>query len=322
MNGAVEDLLREGLDRFTADVQVPPGMTSKARTHLRHRKIAARAALAGVAAAATATAVVVATAPGEGSAGPLQARTTAYVVSRVTSALAETNKVMVTRTTFSAPFPPVMEWAYRGDFRMTQSGFIAPAQDPGMPWAQGRVDWRVGTTKMHGKLIYVQADYRHHEWYRMGAMNYAPDGCRSPLDIVEFNGPSDWAHYLRQALSCGRFTVAGHAWIGGVRTIKLVGSTVDRHFWTWPHAVGRGPLRVTGTLYVEPKTYLPVLVAWDNLSHWKDGRTLRGSVRQAIGMLPATPGNVAKADVTIPATFHRVPRFAFGGPVWPYFTSG
>jgi hypothetical protein len=191
-----------------------------------------------------------------------------------------------------------------------------------MPWAQGRVDWRVGTTKMHGKLIYVQTDYRHHEWYRMSAMNYSPDGCRSPLDIVEFNGPSDWAYYLRQALSCGRFTVAGHAWIGGVRTIKLVGSTVNRHFWTWPHAVGRGPMRVTGTLYVAPKTYLPVLLVWDNLSHWKDGRTLRGSVRQAIGMLPATAGNVAKADVTIPATFHRVPRFAFAGPVWPYFTSG
>ena len=56
MNGAMEDLLREGLDRLTAEVQVPPGVTGKARTHLRHKKIAVRAALAGGAAAVTAAA--------------------------------------------------------------------------------------------------------------------------------------------------------------------------------------------------------------------------------------------------------------------------
>src|SRR5262249_4187716 len=47
MNRAVEDLLREGLDRLTSDVRVPPGGTGKARTHLRRKKIAVRAALAG-----------------------------------------------------------------------------------------------------------------------------------------------------------------------------------------------------------------------------------------------------------------------------------
>ena len=48
MNVAVEDLLRDGLDRLTADVQVPPGVTGRARIHLRRKKIAARASLAGV----------------------------------------------------------------------------------------------------------------------------------------------------------------------------------------------------------------------------------------------------------------------------------
>jgi hypothetical protein len=60
MNGAVEDLLREGLDRLTADVQVPPGVTGKAWSHLRRKKITVRAALAGGAAAVTAVAVVAA----------------------------------------------------------------------------------------------------------------------------------------------------------------------------------------------------------------------------------------------------------------------
>src|SRR5262245_64356600 len=59
VNRAVEDLLREGLDRLTSDAQVPPGVTGKARTHLRRKKIAVRAALVG-GAAAVATAAVVA----------------------------------------------------------------------------------------------------------------------------------------------------------------------------------------------------------------------------------------------------------------------
>jgi hypothetical protein len=61
MNGAMEDLLREGLDRLTAEVGVSAGIAGKARAHLRRRKIAVRAALAGGTAAVTAAAVVAAT---------------------------------------------------------------------------------------------------------------------------------------------------------------------------------------------------------------------------------------------------------------------
>ena len=131
MNGAVEDLLREGLDRLTADVQVPPGVTGKARTHLRRKKMAVRAALAGGTVAVTAAAVVAATVPGQDPAGSLRARTTAYVVTRVANALATTNKVIQTETIFSAPYPPVMGWNYRNDMRLTQSGFIPAALAPG-----------------------------------------------------------------------------------------------------------------------------------------------------------------------------------------------
>ena len=35
MNGAMEDMLREGLDRLTAQVQVPAGVTGRARARLR-----------------------------------------------------------------------------------------------------------------------------------------------------------------------------------------------------------------------------------------------------------------------------------------------
>jgi hypothetical protein len=323
MNGAVEDLLREGLDRLTADVQVPPGVTGRARSHLRHKKIAVRAALAGGAAAVTAAAVMAATIPGRDAAGPFNARTTAYVISRITSALATPNQVIQTETIFSAPYPPVMSWTYRNDMRVSQSGYIPPALVPDMPWAQGRVHWNVGTTRVHGRRIYAQIDYPHHWWANAGILGFSPNACTVHLDIVEFNSPAQWSAYVRQALACGLFKVAGHAQVSGVQAIKLVGSMTEWHFWSQlPHGEGRGPLRVDVTLYVNPRTYLPMLVIWNNRTHYRDGRPLDGTIRQEITALPATPGNVAQANVTIPSGFRKVPSSTFGGPVWPWFTSG
>ena len=46
MNGNVEELLREGLDRLTAHADVPAGIAHRARVHRRRRKIATRTALA------------------------------------------------------------------------------------------------------------------------------------------------------------------------------------------------------------------------------------------------------------------------------------
>jgi hypothetical protein len=73
---------------------------------------------------------------------------------------------------------------------------------------------------------------------------------------------------------------------------------------------------------VNPKTYLPMLVIWNNRTHHRDGRPWDGTVHQDITALPATPGNIAKANVTVPAGFRKVPSWTFGGPVQPYFTNG
>ena len=322
MNGAVEDLLREGLDRLTEEVQVPPGVAGKARTHLRRKKIAVRAALAGGAAAVTAAAVVAVTLPRQSPAGPLRVQTSAYVVTRVVNALAARNQVVQTETT-SSGLPPIMSWNYRNDVRVTQAGFIAPALMPESRWAQGREHWEVGTTKAHGRRVYVRLDYRRHEWSNAGLLNFRPNGCTTMLWIVEFNLPGNWANYLRQALSCGTFKVAGHAQVDGVRTIKLTGSMTDKTFWgKSPQAEGRGPVRIDATLYVNPKTYLPVLVIWNNRAHYRDGRPLDGTVRQEITALPRTARNIAKANVTVPAGFRQVPDGTFGGPLSAWFNSG
>jgi hypothetical protein len=62
-----------------------------------------------------------------------------------------------------------------------------------------------------------------------------------------------------------------------------------------------------------------VRVIWSNWTHWRDGKPLHGTVREEIHALPPTPGNVAKATITIPAGFHKVPDVTFGGPMTQFF---
>jgi len=91
MNGEVEELLREGLDRLTAEVQVPAGVLGRARAHRRYRRIVTRTALACGAAAVTAAAVIAATGLGQGAGAPVRARAAAYVIQRMQHGYANGN---------------------------------------------------------------------------------------------------------------------------------------------------------------------------------------------------------------------------------------
>ena len=318
MNGEIEELLRQGLDRLTAEVQVPAGVAGRARARRRRRRIVTRTALACGTAAVTAAAVIAATGPGSGAGGPVQARTAAYVIQRVGNAVASTNMVMQTDTTFSPAFPKIMQWNYHKNVRMVQSGFIPPAAMPGSPWAQGQESWGVGTSTINGKRTWVQVDYRRHEWYATSALGFAPNGCASAPSWAEDGGPGNWAAYIRHALSCGKFTIAGHARVNGTKTIKITGSMTEPGFWAGPHGE-RQTLHADATLYVDLSTYLPVRVIWNNSSRTAGGKPLHGTVTQDIRILPPTPRNVARASVTVPAGFRSVPDDSFGGPVFPYF---
>ena len=315
MNTDVEELVREGMHRLAAVTEAPTGLVGRARRRLRRRRLAAVSAIAGAAAAITAGALMAG-----GAGGPVdtisRAQTTAYVIGRVENALATlatTNVVVQTDTTFSPAFPAVTQWTYRHDVRVVQSGVM---HLPGVPWAQGQVSWAAGTAIIGGKRVYVQADYRHHQWYPAGGgFLVVPNGC-SHLYLAEFNSVNR-PGYVRQTLACGVFKVAGHARVNGRNTIKITGSMTEPHWWARvPHAEGRGAMHVEVTLYVDPSTYLPVKVVWNNWSHAvTGGRLLRGTIRQDIRVLPPTPRNVAKATIAIPAGFRKVPGTPFGGPV-------
>jgi hypothetical protein len=316
--------VRDSLDGVHMERPVE-ALVARGRARRVRRTLAIRAAVACGTAAVTAAALlaVIGGASGTpartGPGGAAQAHTVADVIGRVKKALTETNMVMQTETTFSPAIPMVMQWNYRGNIRMTQSGFMPPAAVEGLPWAQGQESWGYGTATINGKLAYVQVDYRRHEWYATGDGGFIPNQCPVGLDIAESN-PVDWPPFIQQALSCGEFRIAGHALVNGKETIKITGSQTSPNWWARvPHAEGRGALQVDATLYVDPSTYLPVRVLWSNVTHWRDGRPLRGLVSEDIRWLSPTPANVAKASVTIPGGFRRVPDGSFGGPVFQIY---
>jgi hypothetical protein len=314
MNGNVEELLREGLDRLTAGADVPAGMAGRARAHRRQRRIAVRAALACGTAAVVAAAVIIAAAPGRGLPAPIQARNTAYVIWRMKNAAAIRKMVIQTEFSFSPAFPPITEWTYHKNVRSVQAGVM---HVPGVPWAQGPVDFVDGTTIIHGKLTYIEADYRHREWYAMPQSLILPNGCLSSLDLAEFN-QTNWAKFVPQTLSCGVLKVAGTTWFDGKKVIKITGSATYPHWWS-KGGTGRGPLKVYATMYVDPATYLPMLVIWNNWTHERNGKPLHGTVREQIRALTPTPANVAKANIAIPAGFREVRGSPFGGPMTQFY---
>ena len=315
MSTDVEELVRDGMHRLAAATDTPAGLVGRARRRLRRRRLTAVSAIASAAALATVAAVVMVPGTSPPAGNSLRAQTAAYVIRRVESSaatLATTNVVLREEITFSPAFPAITQWSYRQDVRAVQSGVL---HVPGVPWAQGQVSWAAGTAVINGKLAYVQADYRHREWYQTSAFLILPNACSGGLDLGEFNFVS-WPAYARQTLSCGKFHVTGYAWVNGKKTIKITGSMTEPNWWAGqPGAEGRGALHVDAVFYVDPSTYLPERIVWSNWSHAVAGGLLRGTVRQDFQVLPPTPGNVAEAAVTIPAGFRKVSGAPFGGPM-------
>jgi len=122
MTTDVEELLRDGMERFTADVQAPAGLASMVG-RLRRRRQAVRAVVAcGAAAVTAAAAVAVITGVSGGlarhGADGAQARTVAYVVRRVEDAL--TGQHLVFRGTTTSTTQTSVTWAYGPRYRFEE----------------------------------------------------------------------------------------------------------------------------------------------------------------------------------------------------------
>jgi hypothetical protein len=318
MNIDVEDLLRSGMERLTDQVQVPRGLAERAvAAHRRHRRRVVGAIAAGSATVATAVLFAVTgagLAPARTAPGGAGVHTVDYVLSRVVGALSSSDAVVQTRTTFDPAYPAITQWSYRGHYRSVQSGRF---REPGAPWAQGEESWAFGTATQGAATLTVGVDYRHQRWYKSPPIlpGKALNGCSNTLGLLQYGtGPVDWTLYVRQALHCGKFRVAGHGQLDGHRVIELTGW--ERR----PSFLGHNALYISATLYVDASTYMPLRVTWVNRSHTPAGFVpLYGVVRQDLSLLSPSRRHVALTTITIPAGFRQVPTFTFGGPMYQFF---
>jgi hypothetical protein len=291
----VEELLRQGMERFAEQVPVPNGLAHRAARVRRRRQMAIRAAAAAGAAAGTAAAVLVA-ASGAGAGGAMQARTTAYVVNRVEKALAGQHLVLYGRT--SGEWGPSSYWAYgpRNRFEeFTGSGVPFLAQ---------------GTALIGGKLTGVYVTYYNRKWSLLpeGA---APASACSRTGTLEMAGPAaparNWPAFIHATLACGAATVTGHAWIGGVKSVRITGSPVKEKLSPGEaRAIHEKWLRSQWTLYVNPNTYLPVRLSGSNYTYGGPMPSSYSTGVTDIRWLRPTAANIAKALVTIPSGFRHV----------------
>jgi hypothetical protein len=326
MSTDIADLLAETIDRLTAGERIPDGLAGRAFRRHRQRRLALGAAAATGTAVAAAAAVFVAAAATGGvpprHGGVLQAQTAAYVAVRTERALtaaahgAAIERIDVIRRSENLD---VVLAERHGDATVLRSVPGLSAGQTTFWWyrgqhrtraltADGRPLFELGTTGSAGRQPrgrYALIDYPAKTWLRNFSLAAQPvplpylsrkGSCPEPIDpeATVSAAPTAWTAMIRKALSCGDFRLDGRQWIGGTHTIKIVSTArLMRHLALFA--------QISGTLWVDPATFLPVMVRWT----WPHG-TLAASFR----WLPPTPANLAALKVSIPSGFRsvRLPR--------------
>lgn len=322
MNTDVEDLLREGMERFTADLHAPAGIAAGAARR-RRRRLALRSAAGAAALTGAAAAVVVTMVPGparDAASGPPV--DTAYVVKQVGSALnaAEPGDIaQMTITTTGSLYPggksaaiTAEEWSYDNQWRaVTYSSPGHPAYDEGA----------------NASSVYTLVNYQTKTWAResgLGRPTALPvgsptskNGCAPAFAglavLFRFGLPAIGAYAsatpatvaaaLRSAVSCGTLDVAGHQQVDGIDAIKLTSR--------------RGSL-ISETIWVSPGTYLPVRA----VVHLAPGGSPGVQQTADISWLPPTARNLTLLTVPIPAGYHQVTFPQAGTPILRKLANG
>jgi hypothetical protein len=301
MNTDLEDLLQQGMMRYTADLHAPAGMVRVAQRH-RGRRLAQRSVTAGAALAVCAAAVVALVFVGlpgaqQKSPSPTQTIDAAYVTKRVDGALSAAGPAEIAQMTVTSSRPggsrKAKEWSYGDQWRsVVYSSAGQPLYDEGgasstytlvnysaRTWARQRgVAGQTGPASQQAGCVRVAAAISL--LFRPGL-----SAGSSSASVVQL---------LRTAISCGTLTEAGQQRVDGIEATKLT---------------SRSGSLISEIIWVSPATYLPVRVVI---------RPAPGSPvsQQAadITWLKPTAQNQAALTVPIPAGFRQVP---FGPTVMP-----
>jgi hypothetical protein len=327
MNTDVDELLREGMERFTRDLRAPTGLLDRV-TRRRRRSVAQRSAY-GVAAVLAAAGVALAAVVVPGAGGGAPALAAAYVVKRVDSALSAAEpgdiaQMMVTTRGSvlgsATGTATAEEWFYGDQWRsVTYSSAGKPVYDEGFS----------------SSSVYTFVSYPSRAWAR-------ERGLGRPLGLAQFrarafaSGPGPNGLSVAPALSpaapigadgraCDPLTpVVQLLFEPGLPGIGFTASsppaTAARALRT---AVSCGYLRVAGqqrvngveatkltsrprsliseTIWVSPGTYLPVRVTISS-AFGPPSRELTADIT----WLQPTKPNLARLAVPVPAGFRHV----------------
>jgi hypothetical protein len=306
MNTDVEVMLREGMERLTADVRVPAGLIPGIVRRRRRRRLVMRSAF-GAAATAGALALVLAVVvvPARLNGSSESAVLAADVVTRANSALSAADPGEMAQMTITTRGAQTLggatatitaeEWSYGDQWRtLVDSPAGHPLYDEGSS----------------SSSVYTLVNYQTRTLTRQpglgrpapslfgqpGAGSCQPVFAALPLlfrfglpgfGSIASSLPGTVARDLRAAISCGTLTVAGRQRVDGVEAIELT---------------SRPGSPISETIWVSPGTYLPVRVVV---------RSAFGApaVQQTadITWLSPTAQNLAKLAVPIPAGFRQVP---------------
>jgi hypothetical protein len=325
MNGDLEELIRDGLDRLTFEVRPPAGLVGRARARQRRRTIAARSAVACVAAAAAVAAVAAVTVLGaRPGSGVANARTTAYVISRVESALGDENFVIQGqangsfagsvhghRYRYSAGATD--SWTYGIRNRMVEFTGKGCGHVDSKGWCThrgGSVRFLAdGTALIGGRLVSAYVTYYDHRYSLspLGHHQLKPCSRTAQLSLGQpaFSVPN-WPAFIRGQLRCNHATVTGHARIANVPVIVISGSIDIPLSKGYANYVKEARVRVGYTLYVDAATYLPVRAYGSTKTYGGANGPTTSSYVTDVRWLPPTRGNRAQALVTIPHGYQQV----------------
>jgi hypothetical protein len=318
MSNDIEELLRDGMERTTAEVRMAPDLAGRlagqaARRHRRRLRTRAGATggtvlgAAGLTVAGFATAGTPATAPGgtgathggtgatHGGTGASRVQTAAYVLSHVNHALQGGHTVarIVTTQQSGGQRQTATSWFY-GESAQTQVSVYAA---PGGGIVTRDVSHVSGGTD---ELTTTTVNYLARQWLtktdRFAALPTSGASCAPGVTAgAAMNkphvtvGPAVNAAVLRQLVSCGNFIVAGRQQVAGGSVIKLVSAS------------GKNPGITSETVWVDSSTYLPVRVLLS---------LRRFELQSDVQWLPATPASLAHLRLGIPAGFKRISEVA------------
>jgi hypothetical protein len=316
MSTDVENLLREGMERFTEGVRAPAGLAYQASRQRRRRVHIVRGAVLIGTVAATATAIAVAMTAAGTVAQPgsslAQARAAAYVVSRVKTALAAEHQVFE-GSTMSTGDQPSVTWAYGShnrfeEFTGTQCGQVNASGDCSHQGGSERY-LAAGTALVDGTLTGAYVTYYDHKYSLSPVYNPPASACgRAAMGM---GGPpvptAHWSSFIKATLDCGAAKVTGHVRINGQETIQITGKPITVRLSPGEaKSVHERYARALWTLYVNPSTYLPVRTIGVTETFGGSGGHTRFESVTNVRWLPPTSANVAQALVTIPPGYQQV----------------